>query len=154
MEGTFENMKEILLPPQTASQGSKTGLYKVLLCLGLICASFLIGIIILGVLYSNSVHGVTNNDRIPTETTPCPPEWMMFQDRCYLLSSITGPWETGNQDCRARGAHLMIINSTEEQEYISSFKDEIWIGLNDIETERTWKWVDGSPITLSFWDAG
>ncbi|XP_029979957.1 C-type lectin domain family 4 member E-like isoform X2 [Sphaeramia orbicularis] len=136
MEGTFENMKEILLPPQTASQGSKTGLYKVLLCLGLICASFLIGIIILGVL------------------SPCPPEWMMFQDRCYLLSSITGPWETGNQDCRARGAHLMIINSTEEQEYISSFKDEIWIGLNDIETERTWKWVDGSPITLSFWDAG
>uniref|UniRef100_A0A673BHM6 C-type lectin domain-containing protein n=1 Tax=Sphaeramia orbicularis TaxID=375764 RepID=A0A673BHM6_9TELE len=48
-------------------------------------------------------------------TAPCPPEWMMFQDRCYLLSSITGPWETGNQDCRARGAHLMIINSTEEQ---------------------------------------
>lgn len=45
----------------------------------------------------------------------CPTGWTMFNVSCYLLSNESGSWEKGRQDCRARGADLVIIDSHEEQ---------------------------------------
>ncbi|XP_053184266.1 CD209 antigen-like protein E [Scomber japonicus] len=87
----------------------------------------------------------------------CPAGWKMFSCSCYLLSSVRGFWSTGRQDCRERGAHLVIINSLEEQKFFSTFTEEgsmSWIGLTDIDTEGTWKWIDGTPLTLSYWRRG
>ncbi|CAK6968483.1 CD209 antigen-like protein E isoform X3 [Scomber scombrus] len=84
----------------------------------------------------------------------CPPGWMMFSDACYFLSCECGSWEKGKQDCTDRGASLVVINSTEEQKFLSNFTKEetmAWIGLTDRDTEGTWKWIDGSPLSLKFW---
>uniref|UniRef100_A0A8C9YQB8 C-type lectin domain-containing protein n=1 Tax=Sander lucioperca TaxID=283035 RepID=A0A8C9YQB8_SANLU len=56
-------------------------------------------------------------------------------------------------DCRQKGADLVIINSKEEQDFTRKFKMRLWIGLTDSETEGTWKWVDGTPLTKSYWDS-
>uniref|UniRef100_A0A673B282 C-type lectin domain-containing protein n=1 Tax=Sphaeramia orbicularis TaxID=375764 RepID=A0A673B282_9TELE len=197
MEGVYENMRAIKsdqcrpLPPQTAPQGSKTGLYGALVFLGLVCASLLSGVIILGVYYTKSIHGSaaelssvkadlterlqTSHDQISTLTEErdrlnarlirvtqelerlqnlSRTRWKLFRDSCYLFSSETGYWETARQDCRNRGADLVIINSEDEQNFISRFKQNSWIGLSDVDEEGTWKWVDGSPLTLSFWSRG
>ncbi|XP_034003341.1 CD209 antigen-like protein C [Trematomus bernacchii] len=87
----------------------------------------------------------------------CPEGWRMIGCSCYLLSTEKASWEQSRQHCTARGADLVIVDSEEEQEFITSkIKEDTWIGLNDREEEGTWKWVDGSPLTLNltFWSTG
>ncbi|XP_042281492.1 CD209 antigen-like protein A isoform X1 [Thunnus maccoyii] len=79
----------------------------------------------------------------------CPAGWRMFRCSCYFLSSESGSWSRGRQDCREKGADLVVIDSTEEQTFFSTFTEvETWIGLTDRDEEGTWKWIDGTPLTL------
>uniref|UniRef100_A0A3B4YII7 C-type lectin domain-containing protein n=1 Tax=Seriola lalandi dorsalis TaxID=1841481 RepID=A0A3B4YII7_SERLL len=47
--------------------------------------------------------------------TFCPAGWRRFSHACYFLSCNTGSWEKGREDCRAKEADLVIIDSLEEQ---------------------------------------
>ncbi|XP_033992144.1 CD209 antigen-like protein C isoform X1 [Trematomus bernacchii] len=82
----------------------------------------------------------------------CPAGWRMVGCVCYLLSTEKASWEQSRQNCRARGADLVIVDSNEEQTFMTSMiKEPTWIGLNDIDQEGTWKWVDGSLLTQKYW---
>ncbi|XP_022596302.1 CD209 antigen-like protein E [Seriola dumerili] len=84
----------------------------------------------------------------------CPAGWRMFNGSCYLLSTQSGSWEKGREDCRARGADLVVIDSLEEQTFLDEFaavEEFWWIGLTDRDKEGTWKWIDGTPLTQSYW---
>uniref|UniRef100_A0AAZ1XP24 C-type lectin domain-containing protein n=1 Tax=Oreochromis aureus TaxID=47969 RepID=A0AAZ1XP24_OREAU len=79
----------------------------------------------------------------------CPEGWRMFCHSCYVLSEKLGSWDEGRDDCRSKGADLVVIESLEDKTFISSYiKERAWIGLNDKEEEGNWKWVDGTPLTL------
>uniref|UniRef100_A0A8P4GK52 C-type lectin domain-containing protein n=1 Tax=Dicentrarchus labrax TaxID=13489 RepID=A0A8P4GK52_DICLA len=80
--------------------------------------------------------------------------WVYFSGSVYYISSIKKTWKASRDDCRQKGADLMIINSEEEQNFTRQLKDNMWIGLTDSETEGTWKWVDGTPLTTSYWMDG
>ncbi|XP_070771392.1 CD209 antigen-like protein E [Enoplosus armatus] len=80
----------------------------------------------------------------------CPAGWRMFGCSCYLCSVRSGSWEKGRQDCRERGADLVVVDSSEEQEFLSKLiKQDTWLGLNDRDKEGTWKWIDETPLTVS-----
>nr|XP_040056833.1 C-type lectin domain family 4 member E-like [Gasterosteus aculeatus aculeatus] len=82
----------------------------------------------------------------------CPEGWTMFRCSCYLLSTRDDSWENGRKDCGDQGADLVIIDSLEEQKFLSNFTtSRSWIGLSDKDIEGTWKWIDGTPLTAAYW---
>nr|XP_019966752.1 PREDICTED: C-type lectin domain family 4 member M-like [Paralichthys olivaceus] len=91
------------------------------------------------------------------ETSPeslCPRRWIRSGCSCYFQSSEEKSWFQGRVDCHTRGAQLVVINSPEEQEFVSklSLNRGSWIGLRAQSTlsGATWKWVDGSSLTQTF----
>ncbi|XP_033985048.1 CD209 antigen-like protein C [Trematomus bernacchii] len=80
--------------------------------------------------------------------------WKYFSGSLYTISSINKNWQASRDDCLQKGADLVIVNSQEEQKYITSFGERVWIGLTDRATEGRWKWVDGTPLTTSYWYRG
>ncbi|XP_036845309.1 CD209 antigen-like protein C [Oncorhynchus mykiss] len=138
-------------------------------CLGLLCVLLLAGII--GLLlyrefdmfplkhYSLSVsYNNLTKERDQLQTCnkygTCPQDWIRSCCSCYYISTNEKTWDGSRNDCQARGANLVIINSREEQALIKAFNKRAWFGLTDIEVEGTWRWVDGTPLTTSYWNKG
>ncbi|XP_067354887.1 CD209 antigen-like protein C [Channa argus] len=85
----------------------------------------------------------------------CPAGWKKFSYSFYFFSTEFGSWTKGRDDCRKRGADLVVITSAEEQKFLSEFtRMATWIGLSDREREGTWRWIDGTTQTFENWDVG
>ncbi|KAJ8366729.1 hypothetical protein AAFF_G00344940 [Aldrovandia affinis] len=87
---------------------------------------------------------------------PCPEGWEQSNSKCYYFSTEGKSWNDSRSDCLKQGADLVIIESKDEQDFISKHTrgiDVFWIGLSDSETEGTWLWVDGTPLQedKAFW---
>ncbi|XP_031670783.1 C-type lectin domain family 4 member E-like isoform X1 [Oncorhynchus kisutch] len=92
-------------------------------------------------------------DQLTNCKQTCPEGWQKFESSWYFLSTETKTWKESREDCLKRGAHLVIINSDKEQEFLFKLKKRVWIGLTDSVSEGTWKWVDGTPLTTPrYWN--
>ncbi|XP_053533518.1 C-type lectin domain family 4 member M [Ictalurus punctatus] len=86
-----------------------------------------------------------------TEIDSCPSGWTRFLSSCYRVSPFKNTWEESRHECRRTGADLVIINSREEQQFVSGLGLNVWIGLTDREQEGEWKWVDNTPLESGYW---
>ncbi|KAM8767275.1 CD209 antigen-like protein A isoform 7-T7 [Acanthopagrus schlegelii] len=89
----------------------------------------------------------------------CPDGWTRSGCSCYFRSNEMRTWSQSRTDCQSKGADLVVINSEDEHKFVSGLNNmygEFWIGLKTESTEWSyeWKWVDGSPLTETFWAAG
>uniref|UniRef100_A0AAX7VBR1 C-type lectin domain-containing protein n=2 Tax=Astatotilapia calliptera TaxID=8154 RepID=A0AAX7VBR1_ASTCA len=86
----------------------------------------------------------------------CPDPWTRFGSSCYFKSTEKKTWSDSMRACQEKGADLVMINSKEEQEFVSKFGGESWIGLYVKYTSgrSKWEWVDGSALTETFWAEG
>ncbi|XP_048374006.1 asialoglycoprotein receptor 1-like [Sphaerodactylus townsendi] len=78
----------------------------------------------------------------------CPPGWVSFRTSCYWDSRAGKSWADAKADCEDKDAHLVIINSYEEQLFVAQRTRPtfMWLGLTD--ASGSWKWVDGTPYTV------
>ncbi|KAI4900902.1 hypothetical protein NFI96_028066 [Prochilodus magdalenae] len=126
-------------------------------CLGLLCVLLLTAIIV------QSSNMTTERGQLQKEKDMLQKVWAAleqgqrsFNNSFYFISIEKKNWSESRQYCRERGADLVIINSREEQEFISKVfgATEAWIGLTDMDKESVWKWVDNSTLTTEFWWTG
>nr|XP_020508499.1 CD209 antigen-like [Labrus bergylta] len=88
---------------------------------------------------------------------PCQSRWTKFGDNCYYLTAEKRNWTSSRDYCNTEGADLVIINSRDEQVFVNGLLgsgEDTWIGLTDSVTEGTWRWVDGTLVTTTFWGVG
>ncbi|XP_037060044.1 C-type lectin domain family 4 member A-like isoform X2 [Peromyscus leucopus] len=88
----------------------------------------------------------------------CPKDWKPFSSHCYFTVSDSASWRESEEKCSSMGAHLMVIHSQEEQDFITKTLDPkaaYYIGLSDAG-HRQWRWVDQTPYNESatFWHQG
>ncbi|XP_070592797.1 killer cell lectin-like receptor subfamily B member 1B allele B [Erythrolamprus reginae] len=79
----------------------------------------------------------------------CPENWSYHDGKCYWISKEPGTWHKSQEDCRARGAQMLVLKEPEEMTFIQSISDEtqsLWIGLIGMFSARKWMWVDDSPL--------
>ncbi|XP_051992409.1 CD209 antigen-like protein E [Xyrauchen texanus] len=84
----------------------------------------------------------------------CAVHWIHSGGKCYYFSTVKMNWTQSRDYCVTLGGHLVIINSKEVQDFlVSEVKETHWIGLNDLETEGHWVWVNNQPLSDSteFW---
>ncbi|GAA6092398.1 hepatic lectin-like, partial [Tachysurus ichikawai] len=91
----------------------------------------------------------------------CLPNWVLMNNTCFYfavsLSTSRKDWDGSRDDCKKKGADLVVIDSKEKQEFISerlqqykirfSYNNGFWIGLKDDHTEGIWKWLNETTLT-------
>ncbi|HEY5960079.1 MAG TPA: C-type lectin domain-containing protein [Polyangiaceae bacterium] len=75
----------------------------------------------------------------------------------YKLNDSVRTWSEAQQYCVDRGAHLVTISSTAENDLVkrllqSSTNLRTWIGLHG--SGSSWRWVTGEPFSFTNWIPG
>ncbi|CAO2606507.1 C-type lectin domain family 4 member A [Lemmus lemmus] len=88
----------------------------------------------------------------------CPKDWESFGSHCYFTPPDSASWSKSEEKCSSMGAHLMVVHSKEEQDFITkilNIRASYFIGLSD-PGHRQWRWVDQTPYNESatFWHSG
>ncbi|XP_041867753.1 CD209 antigen-like protein E isoform X2 [Melanotaenia boesemani] len=120
-----------------------------------LCLVMLAGIMTLSIYISLKIGELSNSNsqlKAKLAESCCSDGWIRFGHSCYFISTERKTWTESRNYCQERGADLVIINSKEEQEFLSKLSSWFWIGLE--WTGRGWKWLDGSPLTETFWKVG
>nr|KAF6494271.1 C-type lectin domain family 4 member A [Rousettus aegyptiacus] len=96
---------------------------------------------------------------IRKDWTCCPKNWKSFSLNCYFISTEGKNWVESEKNCSGMKAHLLVINSKDEQDFITeklNKKAAYFMGLSDPEGTRDWQWVDQTPYNknATFWHRG
>ncbi|CAN0021344.1 unnamed protein product [Bubo scandiacus] len=97
-----------------------------------------------------------------TRTASCPPSWLYYRGCCYGYFVERRTWAEAEEECQRYGpvGRLASIHSQGGSRvlarYVSKQKDgdNVWIGLQDEEHTRQWKWSDNSVFDYKRWAAG
>ncbi|XP_041653037.1 C-type lectin domain family 4 member M-like [Cheilinus undulatus] len=88
----------------------------------------------------------------------CPAKWNKFGTcTCIYVSPGSRSWSLSRDFCISLGGRLAILNNDDKMTFVNGLLGsgvEAWIGLTDSVKEGTWKWVDGSTATTTFWGSG
>ncbi|XP_069086186.1 regenerating islet-derived protein 4-like [Pleurodeles waltl] len=105
----------------------------------------------------------TNDSRITNlPKTECRGGWFFYNSHCYGFSRNLLSWYDAELDCQSYGSgtHLASITHSMEGIMISTliksypWKENVWVGLQDLCKNNTWKWTDGADLQYEAWNKG
>ncbi|XP_045570341.1 macrophage mannose receptor 1 isoform X1 [Salmo salar] len=94
------------------------------------------------------------NSTVPPTAPPtggCPPEWILYQSKCYMLIGHKSPstWLEARSSCQSMGANLASITNRREQVFLTtqmtSGATDLWIGLSNLNRDA-FVWTDGQAV--------
>ncbi|XP_068091671.1 macrophage mannose receptor 1-like isoform X2 [Hyperolius riggenbachi] len=104
---------------------------------------------------------ITSSYIPPSGTDPinCPATWTPYAGYCYSLHKETRIWKDAQVSCRKLEGDLASLHNIEDSSFITAqfeFEDAeyVWLGLNDLKTQRFFEWSDGTPVTYTVWQRG
>ena len=88
----------------------------------------------------------------------CPSDWEKIGNRCFNRTDSLKTWRKSFVYCQQLGqgsGSLASIRSSQEQSVLSKLlsTSDAWIGLNDIDNEGFYVWVDSSPLPYVNWNS-
>ncbi|XP_012332181.1 C-type lectin domain family 4 member A isoform X12 [Aotus nancymaae] len=106
--------------------------------------------------FNNESKSSGLNSSAETAWNCCPKNWKSFSSNCYFISTESASWQESEKNCARMEAHLLVINTQEEQKFIFQNLEKkyaYFVGLSDPEGQRRWQWVDQTPYNESstFW---
>ena len=93
----------------------------------------------------------------------CDEDWIHDEDFCYKVVTETRIFNYAERFCVMNSAHLLSIESKEENDKIFNLvtkligqlgKTKIWLGMERITSDSKLHWVDNKPITYENWAPG
>lgn len=172
------NASEAPVAPKekTSTPKSNPGLLKLLLALVMILLLLTISFLIAFIIFFQKYSELIQEKQFKQETTHtileckkeklimegkswscCPKNWTTFNTSCYFISTESKKnWNESKKNCMKMQAHLLVINTKEEQEFINSnVKNNFlyYLGLSYLKEEDDWQWVDQTPYNknATFW---
>ncbi|CAH3127383.1 unnamed protein product [Pocillopora meandrina] len=110
---------------------------------------------------SNNKPSATVTPTTPVHQTSgiCPNNTILWNTMCYYFANDSQSsrltWRAARQACQKElGGDLVSILSAAENNFIKSqisghSSNALWIGLNDLGTESSYQWSDGSPVVYT-----
>merc|ERR1712142_113113 len=74
--------------------------------------------------------------------------------RAFKLHNSKKNWQDAQQTCQMEGGNLVTVDTSEINNILKSEKKRIWIGASDLETEETFLWTNGKPLSYNSWAPG
>jgi hypothetical protein len=89
----------------------------------------------------------------------CPCNVEYYDGDTYLYCTSGLAWTDAEASCASFGYHLLTIDDRAENIWNDNTADAYstgkwWMGLNDIASEGTWVWSDGTPLSYTNWHSG
>lgn len=83
----------------------------------------------------------------------CGDDWTYFNGFCYKTNPSCLSWQEAQSKCLADNANLTSITSQEENTFVQHRHggDKGWIGLQDMNSEGNFTWIDGSVVNFTYW---
>ncbi len=94
---------------------------------------------------------------LPTLAPSSTPEYRVINpenQHRYLLANFAAGWHEAHAYCSSLGAHLVTIQSAQENQFVARLAPEMWLGATDETQEGVWGWVTGESWNYSSWYPG
>ncbi|XP_066276578.1 IgGFc-binding protein-like [Branchiostoma lanceolatum] len=96
-------------------------------------------------------------DGVTCDPPPCDEDWRLYNGNCYTFNTRRYDYDGAKAKCAESGATLCTPKSQADQDFlIDLVRDTVdqtaYIGLDDLVTEGSWQYVDGTPLgSYSYW---